>query len=47
MTEARFHEIRRQQADALRNQSEDCLYLNLYVPAEGRATITMCFAILL
>ena len=34
MPRARYYQLKRMQA-ALVNQSEDCLYLNLYAPNEG------------
>lgn len=38
MPRARYYQLKRMQA-ALVNQSEDCLYLNLYAPNEGIITI--------
>jgi Carboxylesterase family len=37
---SRYFQLRRMQL-LLANQSEDCLYLNVYAPPEGRATPTL------
>lgn len=38
MPRARYYQLRRMQI-LLANQSEDCLYLNVYAPSEGKTVL--------